>query len=226
MVGTAGGANASTVHVPQVQHPEVSAQKLTPHVTTARAVSFPKMIVVRRGDTLTKISFDDCHVASDWSGIYAANRSKIKDPNLIYPNEVLVLDCKQEALRPVYVARTDGDGDHDNDQSDAAVRVVVHTPRHINSVSHGALYYSFTGLENLWVSAGGPSWAESAAAAVAECESGGRSNAYNPSGATGLWQILGSVVGGNLYNPYVNALNAVAKFKASGDTWAQWVCKP
>jgi hypothetical protein len=50
-------------------------------------------------------------------------------------------------------------------------------------------------------------------------------NAYNPSGATGLWQILGSVVPGSLYNAYVNALNAVAKFRASGQTFAQWVCK-
>lgn len=84
--------------------------------------------------------------------------------------------------------------------------------------------YSYAGLEALWISAGGPAWAAAHAASIAECESGGRTSAYNPSGATGLWQILGSVVGGNLYNAYTNALNAVAKFKASGDTFAQWVC--
>jgi LysM repeat protein len=85
---------------------------------------------------------------------------------------------------------------------------------------------SFAGLEALWVAAGGPAWAEAAAATVAECESGGRASAFNPSGATGLWQILGSVVGGNLYDPMVNAENAVSKFRASGSTWAQWVCRP
>jgi hypothetical protein len=75
------------------------------------------------------------------------------------------------------------------------------------------------------VSAGGPSFAEAQAAQIAECESGGNPQAYNPSGATGLWQILGQVVPGNLYDPFVNALNAVSKFKASGDTFAQWVCQ-
>jgi len=89
----------------------------------------------------------------------------------------------------------------------------------------GSGIFSFSALESLWVSAGGPAWAESAAATIAECESGGRPDAYNPSGASGLWQILGSVVPGNLFDPMVNALNAVAKFKASGDTFAQWVCQ-
>lgn len=86
--------------------------------------------------------------------------------------------------------------------------------------------YSFAGLERLWVSAGGPAWAQSSAASVAECESGGNPRAYNPSGASGLWQILGQVTGGYVFDPMVNAENAVAKFEASGDTWAQWVCKP
>jgi len=107
-----------------------------------------------------------------------------------------------------------------------ASRVIRHRTRRVFSSSRIAGHYSYGGLEQLWVAAGGPAWAASAAAAVAECESGGNPYAYNPSGATGLWQILGAVVGGDLRNPYTNAANAVAKFKASGDTWAQWVCKP
>ncbi len=77
----------------------------------------------------------------------------------------------------------------------------------------------------LWLEAGGPAWAESHAVEIASCESGFNPRAYNPSGATGLWQILGSVVPGDLTNPSVNAANAVAKFRASGDTFAQWVCQ-
>lgn len=77
----------------------------------------------------------------------------------------------------------------------------------------------------LWLEAGGPAWAEIKAESIAYCESGYRTRAYNPSGATGLWQILGSVVPGNLDDPFVNAENAVAKFKASGDNFAQWVCQ-
>lgn len=107
-----------------------------------------------------------------------------------------------------------------------------HTAAHVPAVPSSQPYQtgagdlSFGQLESLWVSAGGPSYAASAAASVAECESGGNPNAYNPSGASGLFQILGQVVPGNIFDPMVNALNAVAKFTASGDTWAQWVCQP
>jgi len=121
-------------------------------------------------------------------------------------------------------------GDGDGDGWDVACHAAA-TPRAAvrhagGSAVTGSSHYSYAGLEALWVAAGGPGWAASAAASVAECESGGNVYAHNPSGATGLFQILGQVVGGNLFNPYVNALNAVAKFKASGDSWAQWVCKP
>jgi hypothetical protein len=46
--------------------------------------------------------------------------------------------------------------------------------------------------------------------------SGGNPNAYNASGATGLWQILGAVYPGNLFNPVVNAHNALVKYDAGG----------
>ena len=130
-----------------------------------------------------------------------------------------------------------GDGDRDGWDVACATRIrhtaipahITHRPfhrtYHTSVVSHSASYYSFAGLEALWISAGGPAWAAAHAARIAECESGGRTSAYNPSGATGLWQILGQVVGGSLTNPYTNALNAVSKFRASGDTFAQWVCQ-
>lgn len=77
----------------------------------------------------------------------------------------------------------------------------------------------------LWLAAGGPGWAESHAVEIAYCESGYNPRAYNPSGATGIWQILGSVVPGDLTNPLVNAENAVAKFKGAGNSFAPWVCQ-
>lgn len=80
-------------------------------------------------------------------------------------------------------------------------------------------------VEALWEQAGGPAWAAPKAAEIAYCESGYNPRAYNPSGATGIWQILGAVVPGDLTSPYVNALNAVAKFKAAGDSFAPWVCQ-
>jgi len=47
-------------------------------------------------------------------------------------------------------------------------------------------------------------------------ESNNFTGAHNASGASGLWQILGQLVGGDIYNPDVNAENAVAKFKSGG----------
>lgn len=77
----------------------------------------------------------------------------------------------------------------------------------------------------LWLGAGGPSWAEPKAVEIARCESGFNPDAYNPSGATGVWQILGAVLPGSLTNPSVNAANAVAKFRAAGDSFTPWVCQ-
>lgn len=70
-------------------------------------------------------------------------------------------------------------------------------------------------LARLWDQAGGRTNYANLMAHVALAESGGNPRAKNPSGATGLWQILGSVVQGNLYNPLVNARNAVSKFNTA-----------
>ena len=84
--------------------------------------------------------------------------------------------------------------------------------------------YTLPGLEGLWGGAGGPGGqTEHIAGAIALAESGGNPNARNPSGASGLWQILGQLVGGNIFNPQVNALNAVAKYRGARDTFSPWV---
>jgi phage-related protein len=80
-------------------------------------------------------------------------------------------------------------------------------------------------LENLWMGAGGPGGGVAhIAAAIALAESSGRTNAINPSGASGLWQILGQVVPGNIFNPHINALNAVKKWRDAGgfSPWVTW----
>lgn len=79
-------------------------------------------------------------------------------------------------------------------------------------------------LAQLWKWAKGPMQVAHEASAIALAESGGDPKAHNPSGATGLWQILGSLVPGNLYDPKVNALNAVAKYHTAlgGDNFSPW----
>jgi Lysozyme like domain len=79
------------------------------------------------------------------------------------------------------------------------------------------------GLENLWIGAGGPGGGIAhIAAAIALAESGGVPSARNPSGASGLWQILGLPFPGNPFNPQVNARMAVAKYRAAGG-FTPWV---
>jgi hypothetical protein len=75
----------------------------------------------------------------------------------------------------------------------------------------GAGSYSFGDLEALWVKAGGRRAAAPIMAHIAQAESGGNPLARNPSGASGLWQILGQVVSGNIFDPLVNARNAISK---------------
>lgn len=76
--------------------------------------------------------------------------------------------------------------------------------------------YSYAQLEGLWLNAGGSATIAPVMAAIALAESGGRSDAKNPSGATGLWQILGNPFPGNALDPATNAKMAVAKYKSQG----------
>jgi hypothetical protein len=81
--------------------------------------------------------------------------------------------------------------------------------------------YSFSQLEQLWEQAGGSSALASYAAATAIIESGGNPDAYNPSGATGLWQIEypGSDVLGYSSSELDDAAdNAKAAVALSGNT--------
>jgi|SRR5271163_445131 len=83
--------------------------------------------------------------------------------------------------------------------------------------------YDYSQLEQLWDSAGGPQNLAPTEAAIAEAESSGNSQAYNASGASGLWQILGAVNPAdqsNLFDPTVNAHEAVLKYNSQGlDAW-------
>ena len=79
--------------------------------------------------------------------------------------------------------------------------------------------YSYAQLEQLWINAGGSRALAPTMAAIAEAESSGNSNAYNASGASGLWQILGAVNPADqpqLFSPTVNAHEAVLKYNSQG----------
>lgn len=170
--------------------------------TTTTAPAPPTQVTVKAGDTLGAISARYQRSMAQFAGW-----NHLTNINTLMVGQVLKIPPANYVAPAILVAN----------HSPAPARPSV--PRVTGGV------YSYAALEALWVQAGGPSWAEAKAAEIAECESGGRWWAHNPSGATGLWQILGAVVPGNLYDPMVNAENAVAKFKDSHDTFSQWVCQ-
>jgi nucleoid-associated protein YgaU len=50
-----------------------------------------RTITVQAGDSLSKIAKRELGDENKWHAIYEANRDKIKDPDKIYPGEVLNL---------------------------------------------------------------------------------------------------------------------------------------
>lgn len=89
--------------------------------------------------------------------------------------------------------------------------------------------YTYAQLEQLWINNGGPKAAAPIAAAVAMAESEGNAAATNPTDnngtqtSWGLWQISNGTHGQpvpNILDPNVNAAQAVAKYKAEGNSFS------
>jgi cell wall-associated NlpC family hydrolase len=202
------------------QHPD--ARRQLSAVREARFRATHQMIAVTAGESLSSIAAARWGSSKLWPALWWVNRHRVPDPNVLaVPRLHLPLSHRLQAWK---VRRADAAAAPPaQPASPVGSRAPPVSSQPAPPVSAGV--YSYGQLEALWVSAGGPSWAEASAATIAECESGGNPRAYNPSGASGLWQILGQVVAGNIFDPMVNALNAVSKFRASGDTFAQWVCQ-
>jgi Lysozyme like domain len=85
--------------------------------------------------------------------------------------------------------------------------------------------YTYAQLEGLWINNGGPASVAPIAAAIALAESGGCSTALNPTdnggrqSSFGLWQISNGTHTppvNNIYDPNVNAMQAVGKYQGGG----------
>ena len=156
---------------------------------------------VAPGDTLYSIGQADHGVS--WQQVWADNKW-IKDPNLIYPGWVIRLPARGEHFDPP-----------------APVHHYRARP-HRTAVFIHAGTFSFAGLEALWTAAGGPSWAASHAACIAEHESGGRSWAISPTNDWGLWQINKPSWGAMAtLDPLGNARAAVI-ISHRGSNWSPW----
>jgi len=160
--------------------------------------------IVQPGDTLSHIAAVACGNPADYPALAAA--SDITDPNEIYPNQKIVLDCNTITKN---VAPS----------VNPPVTLPVSPP-----VTSGD--YSCAQLENLWEQAGGVFSEALMAAKIAMAESGGNPNAtdHDSNGTTdeGLWQINTSNGILATYDPLQNAKSAV-QLSGNGTNWTPWV---
>jgi LysM repeat protein len=207
-------AAAPQIHKPaSVGHPAAAQQVVRAHLdSVVRPVRVAaRTYTVRPGDTLSGIAQRFYGRAADWPRLYQANRSKIRNPGLIYVGQVLSVPRDPHGAPAANHTHT-----------------TAYRPRHSKPSSGGGSRGSHLhgtlgcgGLEALWRSAGGASWAKVTAASVAMAESGGQQYATGAAGERGYWQI--NPVNGALstYSAYGNARSAVIMSR-NGTNWSPW----
>ena len=204
------------VALPQSAHAEVKtpakATTVTEQAQTAALVKqtaqpASRTYTVRSGDTLSGIATKFYGNPARWTWIYAANRSKIHNPNSIYVGEKLTIP------------------------NHAPTGTASYSPKHAKKPTTTVLTssakklsgnLSCSGLEALWVAAGGAKSHKFIAAEIAMAESGGRQYAHSPTNDFGYWQINGGH-GPRMatYNPFGNARAAIA-ISSNGSNWRPW----
>ena len=159
---------------------------------------------VRAGDTLSSIARHFYSNPADWTWLYQANKSVVRNPDDIYAGEVLKIPFGPPAGTAAY------------------------TPKHAKTAAltssttrlSGTLGCS--GLEALWEAAGGSHAEAFVAAEIAMAESQGNQYALSPTDDYGYWQINAS------HGPSMATFNALGNARAAiaisddGHDWAPW----
>jgi LysM repeat protein len=191
------------VALPQSAHAEVKTPAKTTAVTeqaqtaalVTKAVPASRTYTVRSGDTLSEIAAKFYGNPARWTWIYAANRAKIHNPNSIYVGEKLTIPNHAPTGTASYSAKH---------AKKPATTVLT------SSASKLSGNLGCSGLEALWVAAGGARSHAFIAAEIAMAESGGRQFAHSPTNDFGYWQINGVHGAMATYNPIGNAKAAIA----------------
>jgi LysM repeat protein len=204
------------VALPQSAHAEVktpaSATTVTEQaqteqaLTTALVKQATRTYRVRSGDTLSGIAKRFYGNPAHWTWIYAANRSKIHNPNNIFVGEKLTIPYHKPTGTAAYTPR------HGKKQQSTVLT---------SSAKKLSGNLSCSGLEALWKAAGGASGSAFIAAEIAMAESGGRQYAHSPTNDFGYWQINGVHGAMATYNPIGNAKAAIA-ISSNGRNWRPW----
>lgn len=181
---------------------------------------------VQSGNTLSGITQRFYGKDANWRSLYAANEAAISNPNMIYVGEELRLPRHLPAPAAVPAATPSSGG---------STHTTAYTPRHASSstasgtssdastttTTNLAGTLSCSGLEALWVSAGGSAAAEVTAASIAMAESGGNQYALSPTDDFGYWQINASNGSLATYNALGNARSAII-LSDDGTNWSPW----
>ena len=156
---------------------------------------------VRPGDTLSSIAQRFYGNPADWRGLYQANRSVIRNPNVIDPGEVLNVPYQLPA------------------SSSGTAAPAGSTVLTTSAALSGTL--SCPGLEELWEQAGGSDAQAVMAASIAMAESSGQQFATGAAGERGYWQINPDHGSLSTYDPLGNAKAAVI-ISDDGTNWTPW----
>lgn len=71
---------------PAKERPPINVQKPAPNAGTKT-----RDYTIKSGDSLSKIAKEFYGDAGDWQKIYQANKNTIKDPNMIFPGQKIII---------------------------------------------------------------------------------------------------------------------------------------
>jgi LysM repeat protein len=156
---------------------------------------------VRPGDTLSSIAKRFYGSPASWPWLYQVNRAVMKNPNVIYPGQMLNVP-------------------YEPPEASTAPAPAGSTVLTTSAALSGTL--GCPGLEQLWEEAGGSAAQAVTAASIAMAESGGQQYATGAAGDRGYWQINPDHGSPSTYDPLGNAKAAVI-ISGNGTNWTPWI---
>lgn len=225
---TTGAHQAGSATFTSYDGNDTTAGAALVHETTAKAAA-TRTYTVRSGDTLASIANRYYHNQGDWQWLDHVNAKTIANPNLIYAGQKISVPVDPPAhytlpasYQPKHAAPVTTTS-HQGGSSSSGT-----TTQASGSTSRGGYggggpsgNLGCSGLEQLWVDAGGSPGHAFMAAEIAMAESGGSQYAHSPTDDFGYWQINASNGALATYDARGNAKSAII-LSQNGTNWDPW----